>query len=188
MIEVRVGASNKFKLHLNSTSFKPFSVIITPLTEWNVETLVMKQSVPRKPFYIMPIRVQARHWEVLEKCEAIIAFCYGMCVWSSETIVSEVFALQQSYSLCTPIVGIVRMAQPDSPGWSLTSNTSEPEILASSNHISQTPKLTIHIKDKCKIHNKVYIFYTQMFHLLPHSYTTYYITAVMKTSFGIRLI
>lgn len=31
MMEVRVGTSDKFKLHLNSTSFRPFSVIITAL-------------------------------------------------------------------------------------------------------------------------------------------------------------
>lgn len=94
-------------------------------------------------------------------------------------------------TLCTPILahGSQGGAQDGTPWvpWvkTLTSATSELEILAFLNHISQTPDLAIQVKDKSAT---LYVIFTpKIFHLLPHSHTVYQSTAVMNTPFGIGL-
>lgn len=70
-MEARVRTSDKFRLHLNSASFRPFSVIITPLTGMQCGDVGDKMMGMPKILYSTPHSVQVRHRETVEKCEAM---------------------------------------------------------------------------------------------------------------------
>lgn len=85
MMEARVRTSDKFRLHLNTMSLRPFSIIvITPLMGMKCDSVDDTMISTPKILSIMPRRYRldtGRSWRSVRRW---MAFCSGRCALSGE--------------------------------------------------------------------------------------------------------
>ena len=84
-MEARVRTSDKFRLHLNTMSLRPFSIIvITPLMGMKCDSVDDTMISTPKILSIMPRRYRlhtGRSWRSVRRW---MAFCSGRCALSGE--------------------------------------------------------------------------------------------------------
>ena len=83
-IEAGARAPDKFRFHLTSTPFRPFSIIITPLMGMNCGDIGEENGqYTGNPCTsrLVKCRLATGRWG---KCEAVVCFCSGVCFLSSK--------------------------------------------------------------------------------------------------------